>query len=144
MVANVELLPGERLALKLDKITFNTTETAAAHLLIREEHLGAEVPQVELTGTALPEPRLITPVPLGDYPGQYRVAFGKLPEGQYRAHVAGAVENEVRAVTAFEVRRGYLREVLEVAARPDQMEYLAQQTGGSVLSAPTRPPSLRR
>lgn len=55
------------------------------HLLIAEEHLGGEVPRIELTGTALAEPRSITPLPSGDYPGQFRVVFGKLPEGQYWA-----------------------------------------------------------
>jgi hypothetical protein len=134
LVANVELLPTQRLALKLDKTTFTTSETAAAHLLIQEEHLGEGVPDVVLTGAALAEPRTITPVPAGNYPGRFRVVFNTLPEGEYRARVAGAGEDEVGAVAAFDVRRGDLREVLEVAARPDRMEYIAQETGGSVLA----------
>lgn len=134
LVANVELLPTQRLALKLDKTTFTTSESAIAHLLIQEEHLGEGAPEIVLTGAALAEPRTITPVPAGNYPGRFRVVFGTLPEGEYRARVAGAGEDEVGAVAAFDVRRGDLSEVLEVAARPDRMEYIAEQTGGSVLA----------
>lgn len=38
------------------------------------------------------------------------------------------------AATAFDVRSGHLDELVDVAARPDQMEFMARQTGGSMLT----------
>ncbi len=62
------------------------------------------------------------------------MAFGQLPEGQYQARVAGAADDEIGAVTAFDVRRGNLQELLEVEARPDQMKFIAEQSGGALLT----------
>jgi hypothetical protein len=139
----VELLPSQRLALKPEKITFTTGESATADLLIREEHLGEQVPEIELTGDALEEPRRITPVAAGTYPGQFRVAFGRLPEGRYQARVLGAGDEEISARAAFDVRRGHLEEVLEVEAEPERMGFLAGQSGGAVLDG-TGPRQLAR
>jgi hypothetical protein len=135
LVADVELLPSQQLALKAEKVTFSTAEAAAANLLIREENLGEQVPEVELTGTGVAKPQIVTPVPSGTYPGQFRVAFGRLAEGQYRARVLGVADDEVGAVTAFDVRPGNLQEVLEVEAKPEAMKFIADQSGGTVLTS---------
>jgi hypothetical protein len=69
----------------------------------------------------------------GSWPGQYRVVFGKLPEGRYRARVAGFTD-ESSAVAAFDVR-GNLTERLDVASRPDLMDLIARDSGGAVLES---------
>ncbi|MHC4398162.1 MAG: hypothetical protein ACYTG0_00610 [Planctomycetota bacterium] len=135
LVADVGLLPSQRLALKPEKVTFTTSENAAADLLIREEHLEEKIPEIELTGTALDGPRTVASVRSGSYPGQFRVAFGRLPEGQYQARVVGAEDDEVSAAAAFDVRRGHLQEVLDVGAKPEVMKFLADTSGGAVLES---------
>lgn len=134
LVTNVGMLPSERLALSVDKVTFTTSESVTAELLLRREESPQTPPRVELTGDGLEDARLITPVST-NYPGQYRVPFGKLPEGRYWARVEGAGEEEVSAVSGFDVR-GNLRERLEVQARPDLMERIADESGGGVLETP--------
>ena len=132
LVANVGLLPSQKFALRTDKVTFRGDETAAAVLLTREDQLGSNVPQIEISGPALDRPRQIQPVPSGSDPGQFHVAFGRLPEGQYRARVIGAPEGEVSSSAAFEVRDN-LRERLDLRAQPELMRLLAQESGGAVL-----------
>ncbi len=135
LVSNVQLLPSQRFALRTEKVSFNASEHATADLLIRAENLGQQVPEVTLGGTAFSKPKSFTPVPAGDSPGRYRIDFGRLPEGQYRAVVAGAGDNEVSAVAAFDVRRGNLNELLQVEAKPQQMKFIAEQSGGAILDS---------
>jgi hypothetical protein len=59
--------------------------------------------------------------------------LGKLPEGRYRARVAGSTD-ESSAVAAFDVR-GNLTERLDVASRPDLMDLIARDSGGAVLES---------
>ena len=54
------------------------------------------VPAVELRTDDGGSVRSVTPVPLGDEPGTFRVAFGKLPEGRYQARVAGTADAGTR------------------------------------------------
>lgn len=131
LISNVGLLPSQSMALRANKVTFSTDETVTAELLLRQETWKGDVPQVELTGDALSEPKRFAPMPAGDFPGQYRIALGQLPEGRYAARVLGAPEEELSARTQFDVR-GNLQERLEVTARPDLMQYLAERTGGGV------------
>ena len=136
LVSKAGLLPSQQLALRTDKVTFTTTQSVTATLLMREEQISGEVPKVQLTGGDLAEPRLITPVPSGSVPGQYRVAMGRLGEGSYEARASGPaaekVSDEVSGVAAFVVR-GNLKERLDVRSRPDVMEMVAAQSGGDVL-----------
>ena len=134
LVTNVGLLPSQRLALSLDKVTFTTTESVTAELLLRPEEDPREPPKVELSGDALEEPRLFTPVP-SNYPGQFRVPFGQLPQGRYWARAEDAADSEVSAMSSFDVR-GNLKEQLEVQARPDLMRLVADTSGGLVLDEP--------
>ncbi len=129
LVSNAGLLPSQQVALRTDKVTFGTRETAVGTLLVRDFDSAGDVPQVELTGTGLKQPRVITPVPSGDSPGHFRVVFGRLGEGRYRARVTGLSGPDASGTTVFDVR-GDLRERLEVAARPDLMAMIAEQSGG--------------
>jgi hypothetical protein len=128
MVSNVGLLPSQQLALRTDTTAFSTDETASAMLLLREERQSGNVPEVELTGGALEKSRRISPIPSGG-PGQYRIGFGRLAEGHYKASVVGGPENDVSGVVEFDVR-GNLRERLDVAAQPEVMRMIAEQSGG--------------
>ena len=71
-------------------------------------------------------------MPRGNYPGQYYVSWGRLPEGHYTARVAGIEKNEVSGMIAFDVQ-GNLTERLDVHAQPSLMNFLADQSGGAVL-----------
>jgi hypothetical protein len=129
LVSNVGLLPSEKLALRTDKVTFSTAEAVTATLLLRPEAAKAEVPRIELTGEALGQPRDVVPLPSGADPGQFRVVFGKLPEGRYTVRAA----KDAEAVTAqFDVR-GNLAERLDVQAQPNLMRLVAEKSGGAVL-----------
>jgi hypothetical protein len=129
LVSSTDLLPGQKLALRSDKIVFSTREPATATLLLRDEAGGAAAPAVELTGAGVEKPRPVVPVPMGDEPGTFRLVFGKLPEGHYQARVGGG---DPGGSTAFDVRSPS-DEQLDVKARPDLMARIAVDSGGAVL-----------
>lgn len=133
LVSHAGLLPSQQYALRSEKVTFGTAETAAATFLVRAGETTTP-PQVELLGDALEQPQLITPVPEGAAPGQFRVVFGKLPEGRYRARVAGTLKGDAGSEIAFDVR-GSLAERLDIAARPDLLRLIAEESGGAMLAA---------
>lgn len=132
LVGNVGLLPSQRLALRTDKVTFSTDESAAATLLVRQEDVKKGVPRIELTGGRLGSPRPLVPVPSGDLPGQFRVPLGRLSEGRYELRLAGAGEKAAPPLAAFDVR-GNLKERLDVAADEGMMRRIAEASGGAVL-----------
>ncbi|MHB8951529.1 MAG: hypothetical protein ACYC4U_00970 [Pirellulaceae bacterium] len=130
LVSNAGLLPSQQAALRSDKVTFGTAETVTATLLVRETG-AAGPPAVELSGGILPASQSFVPIPDGSWLGQFRVEFGKLPEGRYRARVAG-MSDASSTTAAFDVRSN-LSERLDVAARPNVMHMLAEESGGAVL-----------
>jgi hypothetical protein len=132
LVTSAGMLPSQRLALRAEKATFNTEEVAVASLLVREDRWTGGTPQIELTGPAQSKPQVVACKPWGNAPGQYHADLGWLPEGSYRIRVAGAAKEENSAEAAFEVR-GNLKERLDIAARPDTMAWIAEQSGGAVL-----------
>lgn len=144
LVSRAGLLPGQQLAMQSDKVSFSTTETATATLLIREGATSGELPRVELRGDSLEEPKTFTPKPLGDDPGVYRVVFGPLAEGQYEVRTLGGegvvdgaaagASSKGQGTTAFDVRSPW-SEKLNVDARPDLMERIAEASGGATLDA---------
>jgi hypothetical protein len=134
LASSADLLPGQRLTLRSDKARFSTLEPATATLLLREEAAKAKLPAVELRGEGSASEQTVTPVPMGDEPGAYRVVFGKLPEGRYQARVAGT--EDLTGSTAFDVR-SFSDEQLDLKARPDLMARIAQGSGGVVLDAGT-------
>jgi hypothetical protein len=136
LVSSAGLVPGQDLALRTDKVTYSAGEAVSALLLSREESPGAAAYAVELTddsGSAWK----VAAIPLRDEPGVYRVPFGELAVGSYRAAVTagprGPHDASATAV-AFDVRPRSA-EQLEVRARPDLMQRIAQETNGAVLQA---------
>ena len=132
LVANVGLLPSQKLSLRADKLSFNTDENATATLLVRD--WSGDPPQVTLTGGALEQPRRFGCVPRGSSPGQYCVGLGRLGEGRYSLRVEGIDKNDLSGVAAFDVR-GNLTERLDVSAQPNVMKLIADGTGGAVLES---------
>ena len=135
LVSQVELLPSQRLALRSDKVTFDTRESVTATLLVRDAEAG-QAPTVELRSASGggQQTQPFTPVPEGQSPGQFRVVFGKLAEGRYEAVVQGAEQAEAAGRTVFDVR-AVATERLDVAARPDVMKLVAQASGGELLAS---------
>ena len=131
VTSGVSLLPGQRMTLRADKVSFATAEPATATLLVREEAAG-QVPQVELTGGELPAPKTFSAAVLGDEPGTFRVNFGTLPEGRYQARIATAGAQDAVTRTVFDVR-SMSREQMDLQARPDMMARIASDTDGAVL-----------
>jgi hypothetical protein len=129
LASNAGLAPGQKAALRADKVTFRTSEEATATLLVRESVSGAP-PRVTLKGGGLDRPRILSPVPSGDAPGVYRLPFGKLPEGVYRVGIEGDPSSE----TAFDVRR-LTDEQLDLEPRPSLMARIASDSGGCTLDA---------
>lgn len=132
LVANVGLLPTQRVSLRADKTSFTGIEPATATLLVRESSDFGQTPQVRLQGGS-GDPVIVKAIPSGEDLHQFRLDFGKLPEGHYTAKVEGTRSDEVAGGTAFDVV-GNLRERLDVAARPDLMQLLAEASGGTVIA----------
>ncbi|MDB5387637.1 MAG: hypothetical protein JWM11_3283 [Planctomycetaceae bacterium] len=139
LISSVGLIPGQDLALRTDQVTYTTGEAVSALLLMRNEASGGKIPVVELQREGESEESQFTPVPLGDEPGVYRMAFGALPTGRYRAKVVTGDKKQEQqgsaalSTTAFEVRP-YFGEELDVQARPDLMKFISEETGGEVLT----------
>jgi hypothetical protein len=126
LISSVELLPGQTLAIRPDKVRFEPTENAGGTLLVREEAFAGKPPVVELRREGSEQADTFAPTAAGEDQGVYRVHFGKLPEGKYVARAA-----DTSAV--FEVRTGG-SERLHVRARPDLMGRMATESGGMPLA----------
>ncbi|HET6248361.1 MAG TPA: hypothetical protein VFE47_11735 [Tepidisphaeraceae bacterium] len=134
LVSGTGLMPGQKVMLRAGKLSFSTSEAAGVSLLLREEATRGGLPTVELTNAA-GEAKSFVPAAVADEPGGYHVDFGKLPEGHYQARVHssdGAADNAFGR-TAFDVRR-FGEEELNLRARPDLMQRIAQGSGGAVLT----------
>lgn len=131
LVSNVGLLPSQTMVLRTDTTSFSPDETATAMLLLREGKID-KTPEIELSGDNLEQPRRMTPVPSGE-PGQYRIVFGRLPEGAYRAKIVGEEQTDVAGLAEFDVR-GNLRERLDIEPQPDVMRLIARESGGAEFS----------
>lgn len=136
LVSSVGLVPGQDLVLRTDKVTYTAGEPVAALLLTRDESAKGKKLEVELTDEGNGSSTKIAAVPLGDEPGVYRVPFGALPVGKYRANVATGAAGAGNSSTtvAFDVR-SISTEQLDVQAHPDLMARIAEQSGGAVLAA---------
>ncbi|MCE5268371.1 MAG: hypothetical protein LLG00_10845 [Planctomycetaceae bacterium] len=130
LVAQVGLLPSQRLALRTDSISLNTDESVSATLLTRDWK--GDPPQVELIGGTLAGPRSFTCIPHGAYPGQYHVAVGRLDEGKYTLRMRGVDARDPSSATAFEVRQS-TAERLDVRTQPAAMAMIARDSGGTAL-----------
>ena len=134
LVSNTGLLPTQTWALRADKIRFFTGESVTASLLVRETALEGGPPQIELADASGQKLNKLSPVPVGDEPGAYRVVVGKLPEGRYEVRVEGAPADDAAARGVFEVRSN-VDEVVKVAANRELMKRLAEISGGAVLES---------
>jgi hypothetical protein len=158
LISGAGLLPGQQLSLRADKVTFAADEPATATLLTRELTTPEQAAVVTLEGDGIAEARTFNPSASGEEPGVFRVMFGKLPEGRYRAKVRGPSDQDAAAETAFDVRR-LQEEQLDLKSRPDLMARIAGSTGGAALEsdsahdisaqvvgrlATTRPETIRR
>jgi hypothetical protein len=131
LVASGGLAPGQRLALRTEKVSFFSEEPAVATLLLRESEFTGELPRIELQrdGAVVGS---FAPVPLGDEPGVFRVSFGPCPTGTYRASVAGSQAKDMGATVAFDVRPNFT-EQLDTASRSDILNQIAEKSGGAML-----------
>jgi hypothetical protein len=134
LVSGTGLMPGQKMTLRAEKLSFAMGEPAGVSLLLREEAVKGRPPSVELTNEAGGEAKAFVPSALADEPGAFHVDFGKLPEGRYRARIAGAGPEDTFSRTVFDVRR-FGEEELNLKARPDLMQRIAENSGGAVLSA---------
>jgi hypothetical protein len=140
LISAENLMPGQKLSLRADKVSFNSTEPATATLLVRDEAAAkGKAPMVELVSGggadgAGGEVKAFAAAPLGEEPGTFRVNFGKLPEGRYVLRVAGAPAEEAFARTVFGVRT-VGEEQLNLKPRADLMARLAADSGGKVLES---------
>lgn len=135
LACSAQLLPSQKAAFSVPKTTFSSTETVGIDLVVRAESLAQGMPTVRLAGLDRGETQEIVPSPSGTSPGQFRVVFGELSEGRYRAEVFLPGGTAPAAQTAFDVRYGNLREVLELTARSDLMRTIADESGGAVLES---------
>lgn len=142
LVSNGGLLPGEEMALQMDRVTFTAGESVSAVVLRRPQSDLKEIPNVDVYSSEGDLLQSVRPIPVGDELGVYQVFVGALPVGHFEMKM-NVIESE-KAVTKsvqFDVRPD-LREELEVSARADLMEKIAEISGGAVL-APDNPSELK-
>jgi hypothetical protein len=133
LISGANLLPGQKMTLRTDKVSFNTTDNATVTLMTRDESAASALPQIELIPEGADKPaQTVKPIPAGDEPGTFRVPFGKLPEGRYQARIAGAPAEDAAAKTVFDVKL-LGEEQLNLAARPDLMKRIADDSGGAAI-----------
>lgn len=132
LTSGAKLQPGQKYNLRADKVRFGSTEPATVTVLARENIGQANLPAVELSIEGATEKKPFVASTSGDEVGVFRVSFGALPEGRYRAQLAGAREEDASAHVVFEVR-SFDREQLDLRARPDLMARIADGSGGATL-----------
>ncbi len=142
LISGGGLLPGEEIALQMDRVTFTEGESVSGVVLRRPESDLQDLPAVEVSTAAGELLQSVRPVPVGDEPGIYQVFVGALPVGEYdlKMLVPTGEKPETKSVR-FDVKPD-LREQLEVSARTDLMQRIAEVSGGAVL-APENPGQLK-
>lgn len=131
LTSGANLMPGQQMMLRADKVRFATSEAATATLLARKEVGQADLPNIELTGDDGAS-KSFAPAAMGNEPGLFRVTFGKLPAGRYQVKIAGSPDDDASTRAAFDVR-SYGEEQLNLEARPDLMARIASDSDGAVL-----------
>jgi hypothetical protein len=119
-----------KLALRSDKVVFDSGEDATATLLVKGKLDEPAPPRVELSGAG--SVKTFAPVAMPDEAGTYRVNFGRLADARYQAKVSGAATDDPAAIAVFDVK-SFGQEQLDLRARPDLMSRLAVDSGGAVL-----------
>lgn len=134
LVSGTGLMPGQKMMLRAEKLSFAVDEPAGVSLLLREESLKGTPPAVELTPESGGPAKEFAPAAVADEPGAFHVDFGKLPEGRYQVKIHGASAADSFSRTVFDVRR-FGEEELNLSARPDLMRRIADESGGAVLAS---------
>ena len=131
LVSSVGLAPGQDLLLRTDRVTYRVGEAVSMQVLARED-VWPTLPPLQLyrNDELLADRFMASPV--GDEPGVFQVNLGRLPEGRYQARVAGGDPTSQQQSAAFDVLP-FLNEQLDIAARPDILARIAQETDGAVL-----------
>jgi hypothetical protein len=124
------LLPGQNVTLRADQLSFTTAQAAAATLRVRDAT--SKAPGVELQAENQVAGKPFAPVALKDEPDTFRVVFGKLPPGGYRARATGRSPGGIASETMFVVTNP-IDEPLDLKARPELMARIAEASGGAVL-----------
>ncbi len=134
LISSGGLLPGEEVALQMDRVSFTAGESVSAVVLRRPELDRDELPPVELLDNNGNLLQNVQPLAVGEELGVYQVFLGLLPTGHYesRLTVVEAGEQVTKSVH-FDVRPD-LREQLEVSARSDLMQRIAEVSGGGVVA----------
>ncbi|QDT33094.1 vWA domain-containing protein [Thalassoglobus polymorphus] len=129
------LLPGEKVSLQMDRVTYTEGEAVSAVVLKREDGDSTPMPNVELRNENGELLQSAQPIPVGSEPGVYQVFLGKPESGHYELTMTGDPESlpGTRKVS-FDVRPD-MREKLETAARPDLMNRIAELSDGMVVKA---------
>ncbi len=134
LVSSGGLLPGEEIALQMDRISFTAGESVSAVVLRRPESDLQDIPNVDVYSSEGQLLQSVRPIPVGDELGVYQVFVGTLPIGHYELKMAVTEEGESRTKSVhFDVWPD-LREQLEVSARSDLMQRIAEVSGGAVIS----------
>lgn len=130
LVSRAGLMPGQDISVQPDRVIFDTNDEATATMLIRLEKI-AEAPRIRLYSENQFDQEFAA-TPVGHDPGVFRFDFGQLPAGQYNAEVKQTSVENSAATMAFDVRERWV-EKLELNARPDLMQRIAETSGGSVM-----------
>ena len=134
LISSGGLLPGEDIALQMDRVSFTEGESVSAVVLRRPELDAAEIPSVKLIDADGQLVQTVQPIPVGEELGVYQVFIGALPVGHYQTQLETVEAGEpVTKSVHFDVRPD-LREQLEVSARPDLMQRIAEISGGEALA----------
>ncbi len=132
LISSGGLMPGEEIALQMDRVRFLEGESVSAVVLRRPEHDSDPIPAVRLLDSEQNLLQTIQPLPVGEQPGIYQVFVGSMPVGRYQLQLDSDQEIDGTGVVHFGVRPD-LREKLEVSARPDLMQRIAELSGGEVV-----------
>jgi hypothetical protein len=134
LISSGGLLPGEDIALQMDRVTFTEGESVSAVVLRRPQQDTTSIPSVQLLDDAGQLVQTVQPIPVGEELGVYQVFIGTLPVGHFQTQLATEENGQpVTKIVHFDVRPD-LREQLEVSARPDLMQRMAEISGGEALA----------
>ncbi len=133
LISQQDLLPGQQIAIRSDRLAYVTGDSVTVSVLVRES-FSDELPDCMVDGPGLELPRRATPVPVGSQEGIHRANFGALPPGHYQASLLGRDPAQPGVVTEFDVRDPWF-ERLEVDSRPGLLRQIAQRSGGRVVDS---------
>ncbi|MEM6688946.1 MAG: hypothetical protein AAF664_05930 [Planctomycetota bacterium] len=133
LISQQDLLPGQELALRSDRLMYVSGDSVTASIVSAEQP-DTDIPDVLLEVEGDDLPRRVSPVPSGKASGLFHVDFGKLEAGHYIARLEGLDSRTPGSTTEFDVRDPWF-ESLDVDARPGLMRQIAEHSGGAMVPA---------